>query len=322
MSKNFPAISVVVPVYNEESNVPLFLDTITPVLEALGSYEIIFSLDPSTDNTENLIRKYAEANSAIKSIVFSRKIGQPMAVIAGVLNCNGDHCVIIDVDLQDPPELISAMYEKINEGCDVVYAKRLSSNSETLAKRFISHLGYKIINMTATVDIPRNTGDFRMISRRVIEELRRFPESHGFLRGLVAIIGFKQDFVEFDREKRAGGTSKYNPFFGSLKIGLNGLFGFSSFFLSLSLMMGILIAALSFLGALIIIISKLYFLVDYPVGTPTLIVTVLFMGGVQLISVGIIGEYIGRIYDEVKGRPRFIIDKTINVDKVLDDGSR
>lgn len=315
-------ISVVVPIYNEESSIEPFLNRILPVLEKIGSYEIIFAIDPCTDDTEKLIAKAAQKNPHIRYLVFSRRIGQPSAVLAGILNCGGETCAVIDVDLQDPPELIEDLYAKMAEGYDVVYAQRRSRKGETQLKRLVSYFGYKFINATAEVEIPRNTGDFRIMTRRVIEELRRLPEIHGFLRGLVALVGFRQGVVQFDRDNRAHGVGKYNRYLGSLKIGFNGLVGFSSFLLSMTLLIGVAVAVCAFLAALGIIVSKLFFTNDYPVGTPTIIVIVLFMGGVQLISIGVLGEYIGRIYDEVKRRPRFVIDRAGNMSVIRDKGDR
>lgn len=317
-----PDISIVIPVYNEEGNVKSFILRTQKLFEDFKKIELIFCVDPSTDETEKELNQFCKKFKNIKALYFSRRFGQPTAVMAGILNCTGKSCVVIDVDLQDPPELIPKMYKKLNEGYDVVYAKRKSRKGETFIKLIITYLGYKVINKIAQVNIPRNTGDFRIMSRRVVEELRRLPETHGFLRGLVALVGFKQVAIEYNREERYLGTGKYNRFFGSIKIGLNGLIGFSSFLLTMNLMAGIVIAIISFLLAVFIIINKLVFDAGYPLGTPTIIVLILFMGGVQLIGIGILGEYIARIYDEVKNRPRFIIDKSINFTKIIDDGNR
>ncbi|MEC7488366.1 MAG: glycosyltransferase family 2 protein [Pseudomonadota bacterium] len=317
-----PFISVVVPVYNEEKNIRPFIARTVPILEKIGTYEIIFGLDPSSDDTERVLEEAAEQNSCVRYIRFSRRIGQPSAVLAGILNCGGKTCVAIDVDLQDPPEIIADLYKKYLAGADVVYAKRRSRAGETAVKRFVSYLGYKLINTTAEVEIPRDTGDFRIINRRVIEELRRLPENHGFLRGLVALVGFRQEFVEYDRDPRVHGKGNYNRYFGSLTIGFNGLVGFSSFLLSFVLLFGFVVAGIAFLGALAIFTSWLFSIDDYPIGYPSIIILILFLGGVQMISIGILGEYIGRIYDEVKGRPRFIIDKTKNISSIIDNGDR
>lgn len=306
------SISVVVPVYNEEKNIRPFLARLEPVLQKIGKYEILFCLDPSSDNTENVILEEIERNRSIGLLVFSRRFGQPSAVIAGIHRCSGETCVVIDVDLQDPPELIFGLYQKLAEGYDVVFAQRRSRQGETAIKLGVSWLGYKIINAVTDVNIPRNTGDFRIMSRRVVDELRTLKEGHGFLRGLVAFVGFRQTFVEYDREIRAHGTGNYNRYLGSLKIGLNGLVGFSNFLLTATLLAGIAVAGIAFLLA--VGISVTWFMgVKYPIGVPTIIVLVLFLGGVQLVSIGILGEYIGRIYDEVKQRPIFIVDRAVNV---------
>jgi len=306
-------ISVVVPVYKEELNVRPFLTRLEKVMDQMNlPYEIIFTLDPSPDRTEEIIREEIKRNPCIKLMVLSRRFGQPAAIMAGILNCRGENCTVIDIDLQDPPELIPQMYDKLKEGYEVIYAKRRSRKGESIPKLIITWLGYKILHKISDVNIPRDTGDFRIMTRAVIEELRKLNESHGFLRGLIAFIGFKQDYIEYDRDERTYGKGNYNPFFGSFKIGLNGIVGFSNFLLSLSSIIGLIVTAASFLIMIYIIISKFILREPYPPGIPTLICVVIFIGGIQLISIGILGEYIGRIYDEVKRRPQYIIDKKIN----------
>ena len=305
-------VSVVVPVYKEEANIEPFLARILPVLERIGSFEILFCLDPSPDRTEEVIRHHASERPQIGLLVFSRRFGQPAATMAGILNCRGETCLVIDVDLQDPPELITQMYEKIGEGFDVVYAKRRTREGETLLKRISTHLGYKVINAISEVRIPRNTGDFRMMTRRIIEELRILPESHGFLRGLVALVGFRQTSVEYDRAPRAAGLGNYNRYLGSLKIAFNGMFGFSTTPLQVTLWAGLCVAGISVLLILAMFFTKFVLQMDYPLGIPTVTVLVLFLGGVQMVSLGVVGEYIGRIYDEVRRRPQYIIDKAVN----------
>ncbi len=306
-------ISVVVPVYKEAKNIEPFLARMQPVLERIGSYEILFCLDPSPDDTEAVIRRAGERDPRVALLSFSRRFGQPAATMAGILNCKGAYCCVIDVDLQDPPELIEEMYRRALEGFEVVYAKRRTRDGETLVKKVVSEVGYKVINLIANVQIPRNTGDFRVMSRRVIEELRHLPEGHGFLRGLVALVGFRQTAVEYDRAARHSGKGNYNPLLGSLKIGFNGVIGFSSYPLSMLLLGGSVIAAIAFFLAVVMVVLKLSGIGDYPLGIPTLTVLVLFMGGIQLIAVGILGEYIGRIYDEVRRRPMYVVDNAVNV---------
>ena len=306
-------LSIVVPVYNEETNIKPFLERLERVLDGIGeTYEIIFCLDPSSDSTEEVIMREIDRNPRIKLVVFSRRFGQPAASMAGILLSQGASCTVIDVDLQDPPELIGALYDRLHEGYEVVYAKRKSRKGETLAKRIISSIGYKVIARLSDVQIPRDTGDFRIMTRRVVEELRNLSESHGFLRGLVAYIGFKQAFIEYDRDERLGGEGKYNRFVGSLRIGLNGLISFSSKPLQMMSIMGFFFAAFSFLLGAWYVFQKLIG-VDLTPGLSTTVLVVTFFAGVQLLCMGLMGEYIGRIYDEVKRRPKYIIDRTVNL---------
>ncbi len=308
-------LSIIIPVYNEAQNINAFLDRmIREVIKITDDYEIIFALDPSTDNSENIIENRMKENEKIKLLVFSRRFGQAAATMAALNNSRGERCLIIDCDLQDPPELLNEMYAKMNDGFDVVLAKRKSRKGETLIKKIVTAFGYNLINKISDVKIPINSGDFRLISRKIVNYLNEFDEPNAFLRGLVAYVGFKQTFVEYDRDERHSGFSKYNKFFGSIKIAFNGLFGFGSkpiFFMSL---LGFVFAFLSFLIGLYYVIVKI---VD-PNITPGLSSTILiisFFSGLQLIALGILGEYIGRIYDEVKKRPKYIIDKKINFDE-------
>lgn len=305
-------LSVVVPVYKEEKNIKPFLKRTEMVLEEMGiHYEIIFSLDPSPDRTEDIILEEIKRNNKIKLISFSRRFGQPAATMAGILSCTGKTCVVIDVDLQDQPELIKTLYSKLHEGYEVVYAKRQSRKGETLIKRVISYFGYAAINRLSDVQIPRNTGDFRIMTRKIIEELRQLNESHGFLRGLVAYVGFKQTYINYDRDERFSGKGNYNRLTGSLKIGLNGLISFSSKPLQLMAFGGFFLAIISFLIGGWYVIQKIIG-IDLTPGLSTTVLMVTFFSGVQLLGLGLLGEYVGRIYDEVKQRPLYIIDKKHN----------
>jgi polyisoprenyl-phosphate glycosyltransferase len=304
-------LSIIVPVYKEERNIIPFLDRIVPVLHDMQlSYEILFCLDPSPDNTEQVIREKIQCNSNIKLIKFSRRFGQPAATMAGILNCKGEAGVIIDVDLQDPPELIRSMYRKLQEGYDVVYATRRSRKGETLIKKSIAYLGYGLIAKLSETAIPRNTGDFRIITRRVIEQLRLLPESHGFLRGLVAFVGFSQAAIEFDREARLHGVSNYNRFIGAMKLAINGLVSFSTRPLQIMSIIGFFTAIFGFLLGAFYVLQKLVG-VNLTPGLSITILAITFFSGVQLFFLGLMGEYIGRIYDEVKRRPLYIIDKIV-----------
>jgi glycosyltransferase involved in cell wall biosynthesis len=302
-------LSIVVPVYREEKNVPEFLRQIRPVLAALTEqYEIIFSLDPSPDRTEEVILAARAQDDRVKLLKFSRRFGQPMATLAGLEYARGEAMIVIDVDLQDPPELIHELVAKWREGYDVVLPQRRQRTGEPWIKKLVAGVGYKVINKIADVKIPPNTGDFRLMSRRVAQEVVRLKESHGFLRGMVAVVGFKQCLIPFDRPARFAGETNYNRFLGSLRIGFNGIFCFSTYALTLSTMAGFAIATCSFLIALAYLVMKLAGF-PFPLGNPTIVILVLFMGGIQLISVGILGEYIGRIYEEVRARPKFIVER-------------
>lgn len=302
-------LSLVVPVYKEEKNIPEYLRRIRPILSGLTEdYEIIFSLDPSPDRTEEVILEERARDERIKLLKFSRRFGQPMATLAGLQYSRGDAVIVMDVDMQDPPELVAEMFTKWNEGYDVVLPQRRERTGEPWLKKLVASTGYKVINKIADVRIPPNTGDFRLMSRRVVEEVVRLKESHGFLRGLVAVVGFKQCLIPFDRPARFAGETNYNRFLGSLRIGFNGIFCFSTYALTLSTMAGFLIAGASFLIGLAYLAMKLAGF-PFPIGNPTVVILILFLGGIQLIGIGILGEYIGRIYEEVRSRPKFIVDR-------------
>ena len=306
-------LSIVVPVYREERNIPEYLRQVRPVLEEITrDYEVIFALDPSPDRTEEVILEARATDERIKLLKFSRRVGQPMATLAGMSYSSGDAVIVMDVDLQDPPELVREMVAKWREGYEVVLPQRRHRTGEPWIKRLISAVGYKVINKVADVSIPPNTGDFRLMSRRVANEVVRLRESHGFLRGMVAVVGFKQCIIPFDRPARHASETNYNRFFGSLRIGFNGIFCFSTYALKLSTMMGFAIAGFSFL---LMAIYLFYKLMGWTIlwGNPTLVILISFLGGIQLISVGILGEYIGRIYEEVRGRPKFIVDRAIGL---------
>jgi dolichol-phosphate mannosyltransferase len=306
-------LSIVVPVYKEADNIPEFLRRIRPILAGITEdYEIIFSMDPSPDRTEDVILEHRASDPRIKLLKFSRRFGQPMATLAAMEYSTGDAVIAMDVDLQDPPELINEMVAKWREGYDVVLPQRRARTGDPWTKKLIAGTGYKVINKIADVKIPPNTGDFRLMTRRVVREVVKLKESHGFLRGMVAVVGFKQILIPFDRPTRFSGETNYNRFLGSLRIGFNGIFCFSTYALTLSTQLGFIIAAISFLIALAYLVMKLSGF-PFPLGNPTMVILILFMGAVQLISVGILGEYIGRIYEEVRARPKYIVDRAEGV---------
>lgn len=304
-----PVLSVVVSVYKEEGNISPFLTRTVPILEALSpDFEIIFALDPCPDRTEEVILEHRNLDPRIKLLKFSRRFGQPMATLAGLQYASGQVAIVMDVDLQDPPDLIPQMVAKWREGFDVVYAQRRNRDGETLIKKVVSAVGYKIINRIAEVEIPPNTGDFRLMSRRVIDEVVKLKEVHGFLRGLVALVGFKQTSILFDRPARYSGAGNYNRFLGSLRIGLNGMICFSSALLTISSIVGFGLISLSLLWALAVTIVLLAG-GCLPLGLSVIAFLITLFCGIQLVAIGILGEYLSRIYDEVKQRPKFIVDQ-------------
>ena len=285
-------LSVVVPVYNEQDNISLFVTTVIPHLASVTKdYEIIFACDPSQDSTWDFIGAYHSMYPEIKAVLLSRRFGQPMAALAGLAVANGDLVVVMDVDLQDPPSMIPTMIEKAREGFDVVYAKRSSRDGDSWIYRLFAWMGYRLLWRMAEVRIPHNVGDFRLMSRRVVDELLAMKESHGFLRGMTALVGFRQASVEFERPARLRGKTHYSRVWGSLKIGLNGLFCFSR-------------TPLLFIfwaGALTLGSCPFFRRLD------------LFLSGVILLALWTLGEYIGRIYEEVKNRPKFIIQERLGL---------
>jgi glycosyltransferase involved in cell wall biosynthesis len=307
-------LSIVVPVFNEEDTVPTFYDRTAAILDRTGlDWEIVFALDPSTDRTEELILELRARDERVKLLRFSRRFGQPAATLAGLAASTGDAVVVIDVDLQDPPELVLEMVARWREGFEVVYAQRRTREGETLPKRIVAALGYRVIKRVAEVEIPPNTGDFRLMSRRVVDHVVALNEAHGFLRGLVALVGFKQTSIVYDRDARAAGASKYNRFFGSIYIGLNGIVSFSRYPLQLISLGGLFFSVAAFLLAFGYLIGKLAG-ADFPLGNPTIVIIVSFFSGIQLLSLGIMGEYVGRIYDEVKRRPKFIVEDAYGIE--------
>jgi glycosyltransferase involved in cell wall biosynthesis len=301
-------LSIVIPAYNEQDNVRRVYERLSKIMGQLDvEWELIFSVDPCTDRTEELILELRKEDARVKMLRFSRRFGQPMATIAGLEAARGDAVVVIDCDLQDPPELIPELLARWRDGNDVVYAQRRTRAGETIPKRIVAALGYWVIKRIADVEIPPNTGDFRLMSRRVVDNVVSLQESHGFLRGLVGLVGFRQTSVLYDRDPRAAGTSKYNRFWGSLVIGLNGVVGFSRYPLQLISIVGVGISGLAFLIAIVYLGLKLGGQ-NFPVGNPTVVIVVAFFSGIQLLSLGVIGEYVGRIYDESRHRPKYIVE--------------
>jgi dolichol-phosphate mannosyltransferase len=313
-NQNLINVSIVVPVYNEESNINPFLARLLPILKQFtDKYEILFVLDPGTDKSEEIIIRNSQLDNSIKIIKMSRRFGQPAATMAGLSYSKGERVVVIDVDLQDPPEVILELNSKMNEGFEVVYATRRSRDGESLIKKIFAKYGYRVINRLSDVQIPKNTGDFRIMSRRVVDEICALNEKHGFLRGLVAYVGFNQAGILYDRDSRHSGAGNYNRYLGSLRIGINGLVGFSAKPLNLMAVLGGAIASFSFLIGGWYVLQKI-FRVSLTPGLSTTVILISFFAGIQLLSLGLLGEYISRIYDEVKNRPMYIVEKKIGFD--------
>ena len=304
---NNPTISIIAPCYNEEETIEPFLRRIEEILTQINeSYEIVFINDGSKDNTLNVLLNAKQNFKNIRIINFSRNFGKEAALTAGLDKARGEAAIPIDVDLQDPPELIKELVAKWREGYDVVLAKRADRTSDSFAKRVSADLFYKLNGKISNVDIPNNVGDFRLMSKRVVEALKRLPENQRFMKGLFAWVGFKTVVIEYVREKREAGQSSFNGW-KLWNFALDGITGLSTLPLRIWLYIGALVSFLSFLYGSFIILKTLIFGVDLP-GYASLAVIMLFLGGIQLIGIGILGEYIGRIYSESKRRPSYIIE--------------
>ena len=306
-------LSVVIPSYNEERNVGIMYERLTKTLsEITDSYEMIFVNDCSKDQTLLRIKELAERDSHVKYLSFSRNFGHQIAVSAGLDFCTGEAVVIIDGDLQDPPELISKMYERYKEGYKVVYAKRKTREGETWFKKATAKIFYRLLASMTSIDIPVDVGDFRLIDRVIVEHLRNMPEKSKYIRGQIAWIGYKQTFVEYHRDARLYGTTNY-PLKKMLRFALDGITAFSDKPLKIASGLGIFSAIVSLLALVYALVSHFCFHTTIT-GWTSLILSVLFIGGVQLITIGIIGEYIARINNDVRNRPLYILDEK-NIDK-------
>ncbi len=308
-----PSLSIVVPLYNEEGNVAPLLARIAGILERLPnlpSHEIVLVNDGSKDGTLAAIRAEMRARPNVVLVNLSRNFGHQLAASAGIEIAQGDAVVLMDGDLQDPPELIAEFVAKWREGFDVVYAVRRTRKGESAFKLFTARLFYRTIKRLTKVSIPVDTGDFRLMSRRVVNALKQSPERHRFLRGLVSWVGYNQIGVEYDRDERLSGETKY-PLPKMLRFAIDGITSFSDVPLRFASYLGFVASVVAFVYALVVVGFKLFSLhpPGYTRGWASTIVAVLFLGGVQLISLGILGEYIGRIYDEVKGRPLYLISE-------------
>ncbi len=312
-AKERPRISIVAPAYNEEEVLPEFYRRVREVMDALGeSWELILVNDGSQDNTLAVMRELHAKDPRVKVISFSRNFGHQLAITAGLDYAQGDAVVIIDADLQDPPEVIAELVEKWREGYDVVYAVRKERHGESWFKEWTAKLFYRLIYRITDVDIPKDTGDFRLMDRKVVNVLRTMRERSRFMRGLSVWVGFKQTGVFYVREPRFAGETKY-PLRKMLKFALDAITSFSYVPLQLATYFGFAIAFISLVAMIVAVYLRLS-TGRALLGQATTLVAVLFLGGIQLIFLGIIGEYLGRIYDEVKARPLYIVAETIGFD--------
>jgi len=313
VARERPVYTVVAPIYNEEQTLPVFYERLTAVLEGLGeTYEIVLVNDGSRDGSYRAMRALRERDPRIKLVDFSRNFGHQIAISAGLDHAHGDAVVIIDSDLQDPPEVIPELVARWRAGAEVVYAQRRSRVGETRFKLLTAAAFYRLIGRLTSINIPRDTGDFRLLDRRVVQALVAMREHHRFMRGLSVWVGFRQEAVTYDRAERYAGETKY-PLSKMVRFSLDAITSFSHVPLQLATTLGFIIAGISFLGIIIAAIIRLFN--GSIVGQGTTISVVLFLGGIQLIFLGVIGEYLGRIYDEVRARPLYIAREVLGDDE-------
>lgn len=298
--------SIVIPVFNEEEVIEHTYERIKTVMKnADGNYELLFINDGSRDRSVEILLNLSEQDNRIKIVDFSRNFGHQIAITAGMDYALGDAIVIIDADLQDPPELILEMIQKWKEGYDVVYAKRTARKGETFFKKQTASAFYRTLRAMTEIEIPIDTGDFRLIDRKVCNQMKNIHEKNRFVRGLVSWVGFKQSAVEYERDERFAGETKY-PLKRMLKLSLDGITSFSYKPLKLANYLGASLSVIGFVYMLIVLYQKL-FTTTTVTGWSSIIVIQLFFSGITLMMLGVIGEYIGRIYDEAKGRPLYIV---------------
>lgn len=291
-------LDIIVPVFNEESCINETIKRLENVRENLNSeldVNFVFVNDGSKDETANIIATYGQNNKYVKLINFSRNFGHQIAVTAGLGNTNADYVAIIDADLQDPPELIIDMYNKTKDGYDIVYGKRLKRENETAFKKFTAFAFYRVLNYMCDIDIPKDTGDFRLMTKPVVDTLKNMPEHHRFIRGMVPWTGFKSTPIMFNRDERFAGETKY-PLSKMLKLASNAIFSFSTKPLKVFYVIGILLLFLAILN-----ISNVY------------LTSLFLVGALQLFGMGLLGEYLGRIFDDVKDRPLYVVKNKINL---------
>ncbi|MBM3298660.1 MAG: glycosyltransferase family 2 protein [Deltaproteobacteria bacterium] len=308
-ASNSIVISVVAPLYNEQDSVPVFVERLTQVFNRIGcQWEVVFALDPSTDQTRRIVLERIDRGYPIRLVTFSRRIGKPVSVLAGLHHTMGDACVVMDVDLQDPPELIEEMVEKWREGYKVVIAQRVSRKGEHYLYLKAAELYYWILDRLSEVKVPKNTGDYRLLDARVVREICRFRERHAFLRGITAAVGFPTIVIPFDRDPRFAGKTRIS-FFGALNIALDGLVPFSRTPVRLIFLLGIVLLGLASAGAMIWIVASLVLGLSDQWPSILACLVSLILSGLTTTCLGVIGEYVLRIYEETRDRPLYIVDE-------------
>jgi len=306
-------ISVVTPVFEEEEGIDSFyLEVIRHTSTLNLELEIIFCLDPSKDKTQSKIEKICEFDGRAKLIVFSKRVGQDLALMAGLEHATGDCVILMDSDLQDPPHLLPKLVEKWKDGSHIVLAERTSRNDENFIKIWTSKVFYKFMRKFSDENFPESSGDFRLLDRKVVNEVIKFKEQQPFMRALMSLVGFETSTVKFDRPKREIGTTKYSKFFGGYQIAFKTIINYSNLLLKMNLFAGLTIATVSFLFALFFIIAKLLG-VDFASGVTTIVFSIWFLGGTILTGLGVVGLYIDKILNEVKVKPRYIVAKSFGL---------
>jgi glycosyltransferase involved in cell wall biosynthesis len=315
MIQEQPLVSIVVPVYNEEEVLEELYRRVSEAMDQIEDpWELILVDDGSVDDSATIIQRLHEQDPRVKGISFSRNFGFQEAVTAGLTYAGGQAVILSDADLQDPPEIIPEMLEKWREGSDVVYGIRAHREGETWFKKLTALVFYRLIRRITNVEIPVDTGDFRLMDRRVVNAILRMPERNRFLRGMVPWVGYEQSGLTYEREARFAGESKFNSVKQMFPFAIDAITSFSYFPLQLATIFGFIIAGISLIAIFAVILLRILGPTGELSGQATTLVAVLFLGGVQLISLGIIGEYLGRIYDEVKGRPLFLVEKTWGIE--------
>jgi dolichol-phosphate mannosyltransferase len=309
MTSPRPRYSIVAPVFNEEETLPEFHRRTSAVMDGLdGEAELVLVFDGSRDRSPEIGDQLRAKDPRLKLVKFSRNFGHQIAITAGIDYAEGDAVVIIDSDLQDPPEVIPALIAKWKEGFQVVYAQRAKRVGETAFKLFTAAMFYRLIRRLASIEIPQDTGDFRLIDRQVVLAMRQMREHHRFMRGLSVWVGYKQTGVLYDRAERFAGTTQY-PLRKMIKFASDAITGFSYVPLQMATTLGFWVSGLALLAIPVIVLLRLIFEESFLYGEATVLIGVLFLGGIQLVFLGIIGEYLGRIYDEVKNRPLYIVSE-------------